>query len=226
MGNERPQADHLGAEGFDEPDIGHQVVEGLERAAHHHARTGLKTQRPQFVQAGNPVFELHGSRVQAGIVAGVGAFVAQQVAVRAAAAQQRVAFLRQFTQRECDGRFGPGCTHLGHGFGQGPYGGRILSALQHESPQAQFPGAVAAGKDVFVGEGVARQPGVAAPDAAVQTVVAADVAPFDQGAQPDGPAEAVFRHFPGVAVQLRGHGRVVAFQQRLQSLVIQRFPLP
>ena len=77
-----------------------------------------------------------------------------------------------------------------------------------------------------MGEGIAGDVRVAAADAAVQAVVAADVAPFDQRPQQDGISELFDGHFPCVPIQRIDHGFVVGFQQHPETVVIERLPLP
>ena len=60
-----------------------------------------------------------------------------------------------------------------------------LPALQGDRPVAQFVGEAGAGEHLFVAEAVALHVPVPAPQAAVQTVLLADVAVFDQAAQVD-----------------------------------------
>ena len=62
----------------------------------------------------------------------------------------------------------------------------VLAALQDEGPEVQFVAFGAAGKDFFRGQTVALAVVVAVSDAAVQAVIFADVADFNQTPDKDG----------------------------------------
>ena len=76
---------------------------------------------------------------------------------------------------------------------------RILSALQDEGPEPMLIAVRAASEDVLFIEPVSLHAAVAAADAAVITVVPADVRELDNAAEVDPPAEALERNAVGYA---------------------------
>ena len=206
-GDEGAYAHHLGTEVLYELQVLHQGVDGLPRRADHESRADLEAQVTQVVEALHAVVEAHLRGVEEGVVCGVGGLVAQQVAVGAGVAQAAEAVAAALAQREGDGAVGvlaldvldEAAEHL-----VGEPG--VLAALQHEGAEAQAAADGAALEDLLGGEPVAIDAGRAA-YAAVEAVVAAVVADFDQSAHEDIASVDLVAHARGFGHEVvDGHG--------------------
>ena len=157
-----------------------------------------------------------------GVMRGICAFVAQQITVGACLPEAGIGVGRKLSERKGDGGLGPGCTDFRDQAGQFLRGRRILAALQDKGAQAEPPGILAAAEDAFPGQGIAPYTRIAAPDAAVEAVVAADVAPFDEGTQEDLPSEVRLGGFPGGGEKASIGGGIFAREQFHETGIAER----
>lgn len=113
----------------------------------------------------------------------VGGFVPQKIAVGAGFAQAFVAFPAAFSKRKRYGAVGMLALDCAQESAEAPIGKiRVLAALQDKCAEAQRITLPAAGQDAVRVKTVALTASVASAEPAVQAVVFADAADFDQTA--------------------------------------------
>lgn len=113
----------------------------------------------------------------------VGGFVPQKIAVGAGFAQAFVAFPAAFSKRKRYGAVGMLALDCAQESAEAPIGKiRVLAALQDKCAEAQRITFPAAGQDFVRVKTVALTASVASAEPAVQAVVFADAADFDQTA--------------------------------------------
>ena len=225
MGNVGAEPDHRHIHPLEEEQVVGQVVQRLAGQADHDPGTGLVADALQAFQAVEPPAEA----VQ--LVVGVDPVIEllgraldpQQVAVRPGVEPAPVGLLALLAERKGDAQAaGVDLLDLPHEpFDLVDEGGiAALAALQGHGPVAELVGEVGAGQHLVVAEAVAPDPVVAAPQAAVQAVLLADVAIFDQPPEVDVVIQVAELHLqpaPEQKLLLRPFGR----QEKLDLFFVQ-----
>ena len=186
MREEGTDPDHLRAEIMQEMQFVREHFRRLAGAPDHEPRADLIADPAQVVETADAFLPRLTRRMEFCVMFGRRRFVAQEIAVRACVEPRLVHGARAFADRErdravrerrTDRRDQPGHRVVGKT--------EVLAALQDERPEAVPVPVPAAVQDDFRREPVARNGAVARADAAVETVVAAEVREFDESADED-----------------------------------------
>ena len=211
---ERTDADHFGAEGLDEEEVFHQVVEVLSRTANHDAGSRLVADVLQVLQALPAMEGGHFCRMEVAVMNFVERFVTEQVPVGSCPEEAFVSLAALFTQRQGDGTVGKLLSNDGHSLFHPVIGlCRVFAPLQDKGAEAEGIALAAAVQDGITAQAVACHRRIAFPDTAVQAVVPASVPDFDQSADIDFRTEMGQGRAVGLLLQVSCRFRVVSLQQ-------------
>ena len=197
MRDKRADSRHFRLEFVQKAQIFGQIVRGLPRSAHHHARSGLKSCGLEFMQTAPARCKGLRGGMQPGVMGRVGALVPQQIAIRACFPKTAVTFRASFSdgQRDRAVRIAP--LDGSHQFDDTVVCKvRVFSALKNKGTETEFVASRAAGQNFLRRQAVAGGMGVGAPDAAIQAVIAAEVGELDEAAHIDTSAEGGTRRLP------------------------------
>ena len=168
LGDEGPQAHHVGLELLEEAEVLRQGVRSLARGAYHESGSHLVADVLQGAQAVHPVGQGKLRGVQSAVVDRVGGLVAEQIPVGSGVKPQLIGLPVELPQGEGHGAVRKAALDGRHGRRHPVWGKpRVLSGLEHEGAEAPAVALLAAGQDGVPVQPVAGHMAVVPPDSAI-----------------------------------------------------------